>query len=434
MRTLGIFSAALGVIVFLGGDLRADTVILKSGEKVEGKVLSETDTELTVSVQITPTIKDERVIKKTDVEKIDKVMPDEIAWAPLAGLTPGDDSLEKADYDQVITALGYFLSSFPASPHAKAAKERLELFQVDQKRIERGEVKMDGTWLGKEKVEEERIQIVGHILFNRMKAHAAAGRLIEAMLVFDQIEKGFSGSASYSDAISLGRQVIVGLKPAVEQQQARVKRKIEDDKVRLKTAQGAEKVLLVALLKREQAATDAAVTAMEKSGAKWLPLYPSNERSLSATLARLNSETTRLNTLPVEKIELSFKKAEDAAAELASGKLADAEKTLNEATTAWSKNEVAERLKKKLTEAKKAEADAKAEAAKTKAQPTPKPKSTPAPRSAQAPVEAAKEPEAVPFYKKPFFFVALVSLAVFGAIGAKVFAKLRATERDEAGH
>lgn len=434
MLKLGFLTAALGVFIFLGGGLRADTVILKSGEKVEGKILSETDAEVTLSVQITPTIKDERVIKKADVEKIDKVMPDEVAWAPLAGLTPGQDSLEKDDYERVATALGYFLTSYPASAHAKVAKERLELFQVDQKRVERGEVKMDGTWLAKDKVEEARIQIAGHILFNRMKAHATAGRSIEAMLVFDQIEKIFSGSASYPDAISLARKILAGLKPVVEQQQARVKRKIEDEKVRLKTAQGAEKVQLDALLKREQMMTDAAVAAVEKSGAKWLPLQPANERSLTATMSRLTSETTRLNALPIEKMTQSFKKTEEAAAELASGQLADAEKTLNEATTAWPKNEVADRLKKKLAEAKKGEAAAKVEAGKTKAEPTPKPKATPAPRSAEAPVEATKEPEVVPFYKKSFFFIALVAITVFGAIGAKVFAKLRATEREDAGH
>ena len=434
MLKLEFLTAALGVFIFLGGGLRADTVILKSGEKVEGKVLSETDAEVTLSVQITPTIKDERVIKKADVEKIDKVMPDEVAWAPLAGLTPGQDSLEKDDYERVVTALGYFLTSYPASPHAKVAKERLDLFQVDQKRIERGEVKMDGAWLAKDKVEEARIQIAGHILFNRMKAHATAGRSIEAMLVFDQIEKGFSGSASYPDAISLARKILVGLRPVVEQQQARVKRKIEDEKVRLKTAQGAEKVQLEALLKREQTMTDAAVTAVEKSGAKWLPLQPANERSLTATMSRLTSETTRLNALPIEKMTQSLKKTEEAAAELASGQLADAEKTLNEATAAWPKNEVADRLKKKLAEAKKGEAAAKVEAGKTKAEPTPKPKATPAPRSAEAPVEVTKEPEVVPFYKKSFFFIALVAVAVFGAIGTKVFAKLRATEREDSGH
>ena len=427
----GFFPIAIAALISLGAGLRADTVILKSGEKVEGKVLSETETELTVSVQITPTIKDDRVIKKSDVDKIEKVMPDEQAWAPLEAVAPGRDSLEIADYDRVISMLGYFLGSYPKSAHAKVAQERLELFQIEQKRVERGDVKMDGEWLNKDKVQEERIQIAGHILLNRMKAHAYAGRSIETLLVFDQLEKNFGGSASYPDAVLLARKILAALKPVVEQQQARLKRKAEDDKVRLKTAQGAEKIQLEALLKAEQAKNEAAVTAVEKSGAKWLPLQPATERSMASLLSRTTSETTRLNGLPVEKMAQSIKFAETAAADLSGGKFAEAEKDLSDAGSAWSANELIGRLKKKLADAKKAEAAAKVEAAKTpKAAPTPKPKATPAPQTAEAPPPPS-EPEPVPFYKRPFFFIALVAVAAFGSLAAKVFGKLRAAERED---
>ena len=424
----GFLSTTIGALILLAAGLRADTVILKSGEKIEGKVLSDTDTELTVSVQITPTIKDDRVIKKTEVDRVEKVMPDEQAWAPLAAVAPGRDSLERENYDQVITALGYFLGTFPKSAHAKVAQERLEQFQVEQKRIERGDVKMDGQWLDKEKVQEERAQIGGHILFNRMKAHASAGRSIEAMLVFDQLEKNFGGSASYPDAVSFTRKILAALRPVVEQQQARLKHKAEDDKQRLKTAIGAEKVQLEALLKREQTANEAAVSAVEKSGAKWLPLQPATERSMASLMTRITSETTRLNGLPVEKMVQSVKTAETAAAELAKNDIASAEKDLAEASSAWPKNELAERLRKKLADMKKTEAAAKTEAGKPKAAPTPKPKATPAPQSAEV-TEEVKTPEAVAFYKKPFFFITLVALAAFGSIAAKVFGKIRATQR-----
>ena len=425
----GFFPIAIAALFSLGAGLRADTVILKSGEKVEGKVLSETETELTVSVQITPTIKDDRVIKKSDVDKIEKVMPDEQAWAPLEAVAPGRDSLEIADYDRVISMLGYFLGSYPKSAHAKVAQERLELFQIEQKRVERGDVKMDGEWLNKDKVQEERIQIAGHILLNRMKAHAYAGRSIETLLVFDQLEKNFGGSASYPDAVLLARKILAALKPVVEQQQARLKRKAEDDKLRLKTAQGAEKAQLDALLKREQAVNEAAIAAAEKSGAKWLPLQPATDRGMTSLMSRITSEATRLNGLPVEKMTQSIKAAETAIADLSNNNVAAAEKDLSEAASAWPKNELAERLKKKLADAKKTgPAATTPETPKATPTPKPKPKATPAPRIAEAPKEE-KEPAPAPFYKKPVFFIALVALAAFGSLAVKVFGKLRTAER-----
>ena len=58
----------------------ADTVTLKSGEKLDGKILNETDTEVTISVQVSATIKDERVVKREDIATVEKVQPDEVAW------------------------------------------------------------------------------------------------------------------------------------------------------------------------------------------------------------------------------------------------------------------------------------------------------------------------------------------------------------------
>ncbi len=43
---------------------RGDTFTLKSGEKIAGNILSETDKEITLQIAVTATIKDERVIKK----------------------------------------------------------------------------------------------------------------------------------------------------------------------------------------------------------------------------------------------------------------------------------------------------------------------------------------------------------------------------------
>ena len=58
----------------------ADTITLTTGEKVEGKIIGETATELTVSVKISAAVTDEQVIPKARIAKIDKEQPDELAW------------------------------------------------------------------------------------------------------------------------------------------------------------------------------------------------------------------------------------------------------------------------------------------------------------------------------------------------------------------
>ena len=427
-------SAALPLILCLCATLRADTVILKSGDKLEGKILGETETEVTMSVQVTATIKDERVIKRDTIEKIEKVQPDEEAWALIANLAPSTESLERDDYDRVKAALSYFTGNFPKSAHTPLAQSRLDQFAAEQIRVGMGEVKLNNQWLGKEKVQEEQIQIGGRILLNRMKRAAASGQFPEAMAILEQMEKNFIGSASYPDAVDLGRRVLPSLKAATDQRQAQLKHRADDEKQRLTTAKGVEHAQLDALIKKETASTEATITAIERSGVKWLPLQPANAHSMTALASRVASETTRLNGLPVEKMRESIKAAEEAEKALATGNFDGAEKALRDATSAWSANELAKRLQTRLTDAKKAASAVKPREPTPAPAETPKPKPKPAPSAANnpAPDAAAAEPEETPFFKKPVFFIVLAAVVAFGAVAGKMVAKARAAAADAA--
>jgi hypothetical protein len=351
------------------------------------------------------------------------------AWTPLAGLAPGADSLERDDYVRIASVLQYFVTSFPDSGFASQAKEKLASFAAEQKRVEAGEMKMDGEWLTKEQVLEERVQIGGRILLNRMKRAVAAAQLTEAMGIFDQFAKGFTGSASYPDAIDLARQILPSLKTAVDQRLAQFKRRVEEDKQRLLIAKGSERDQLTAILKNERTTAEATVAAAEKAGVKWLPLQPATERSLTSLASKVTSESARLKGLNTEKMRESVKIAEAATTALAAGDIDGAEKTLREATSAWSDNELAKRLQPKLADAKKAAAAAKQPA--PKATPTPKPK--PVRDASSSPGEAVTEdapaPE-TPIFKKPAFFIGLAIVVAFGVIGAKFLGKSRSASSD----
>ena len=420
-------AAILSILLCLCAGLIADTVTLKSGEKLQGKILSETETEVTMSVQVSATIKDERVVKKGDIAKIDKVQPDEEAWAVIANYVPGTESLDRDEYDRIRTALGYFTSSFPKSPHAALAQSRLDQFTAEQVRVSIGEVKLSGQWLSKDKVQEERVQIAGKILLSRMKRAAGAGQLSEAMAIFDQMEKSFAGSLSFPEAVELARRILPSLFAAVEQRQAALKRQLDDEKQRLTTSKGAEHTQLEALIKQERTRTEATLAASERAGLKWLPLQPANERSLTALLSRVNSETTRLNAMRLDKMQDSAKAAQDGANALSAGNFDAAERALKDAASAWPDNELAKRMQAKLADAKKAPT---APRTPTPA-PTPAPKKGPSASSGSAPAPAiAAEPEPepeTPFFKRPAFFIGVAVAIAFGAIFGKKIAKSRAS-------
>jgi hypothetical protein len=356
----------------------ADAVLLKNGEKVKGKILKETATEITMMVNVTATIKDDLVIKKSDIEMIEKIPPDEEAWVPLAGLSLGQESLDAEDYDTVISALSNYIDRFPQSSHVPDAKLKIERFQNELKRVESGQLKIDGQWLDRGQVLNERVQIGGRILLNRMKRLASAGQAIEAMQVFEALEKHFGGSSSFPDAVLLARQILPAISVAIEDRKVQLKRRAERDKMRLKIAQGAEREQLEAIFVQERASMEAMAAAGEKSGSKWLPLAYMTEKNITTVASKVASETTRLNGLAWEKMKLSLVGAQTAQAALAARDLAGAEKALTDAKTAWPANELVLRLSAQLADAKKAAELAKAAMkAASKATPTPVPKRTP---------------------------------------------------------
>ncbi len=425
------FVCTLSAFALLATAGWADTIILKSGDKVEGKILSETDTELTLEVKITASIKDERILKKADIEKIEKIQPDAEAWAGIKAIALGSESLEQSDYSGAMSLLGTFVAQFPQSAHAAEAKEKLAKFEEEKKRVEAGEMKLDSKWLTAAQVQEERAQISGHILLSRMKRFAAAGQYAEAMNVFAAIEKTFSGTAAYPDAVVLARQTAPLLKTAAEQRLAQLKQLLEQNKARLANTQGADRVQLVGMQKQQQAANEATLAAIERAGVLWMPLNPANERSIGALITRAAGETSRLAGQQVEKMRQSVQAAQSAQSALDAGDIAKADASLKEASSAWSNNELLKRLQTKLAAQQKIAMAAKTEAAKAdaesialaaKATPTPKPKPTPEPAPVVETVQTPKK-ESSSFLGSPVSWVLLVLLLGLAALAKKFLGK-----------
>jgi hypothetical protein len=404
----------------------ADTVTLKSGEKVEGRILTETDTELTIEVKVSGSIKDQRAIKKADVEKIDKVQPDLEAWEPLKNISTGEESLEGQDYQRAINVLNSFVSQFPQSPRAAEAKQKISALQEEMKRVDAGEMKVAGKWLTADEVKEERVQITGRALLARMKRHAAAGQLVEAMNAFEALDKSASASASFPDAVVLARQIAPRLKAAADQARVQLKAQAEERKRRLANVQGAERAQLEALQRQQQAQTDAAVAALEKSGVKWLPLSPATDRSLStiSTLAGGLSQT--LNQHNVQRMKDSLAATDRVKDALANNDADAAVKGLAEANAAWSKNEYITRLQPKVAAAKTKAQEAALAAAKTAAaEPAAKPKPTPSAAPVAVVVEEEPKKESGSVLSKPFFWVILLLVLGAAAFVMKALGKFR---------
>ena len=322
----------------------ADTVTLKTGEKVEGKIISETDKEITISVKISAAVTDERVIPKANVAKIDKEQPDELSWQALKNLKLGANSLPAAQYDALIRPLQGFVNEYPKSAHAAEASQLLANFAGEKKRVDDGEVRLGEKWLSTEEVSKERYQINGMLAFQYQRSQRAAGDLIGALNSFDQIEKTLNGAKNFPDAVETARETLTTLKTTVDRaQQMFATRKAEFD-AGLANSSALQKPELLAARQKELAQGEAALAAAEKAKIKWPALVVRSDKNLEAIAKKVPTELQRLATIDVAKLRQSVQLAEQGQKELAAQNAAASE-SFTKALALWPNNELAKRLK-----------------------------------------------------------------------------------------
>ena len=441
-------------LALLTAGTSADIITLKTGERIEAKITSETATEMTLESQISAGIKDERVVKKADVVKIDRVAPDEAAYRAIMNLQPGKNSLVPAQYDGILTALQDFATTYPESTHLADVKQAAAAFQADKKRVDAGEVKLDGIWLSKAEAQRQRVQIGGLQFFNAMKNANANGDAIGALNAFATLEKSFGGARVLPDAVELARQILPALKPVTERALENQKINEAERLLGVKNAGPLDRPELLAANQREQAKADAAMAAATAAG-QWPPFAGRSEKCLKAILAKIPVEIARLEKIPVAPMRESIKLADKAQTEFTGKDLAAATETLKEVTKLWPANELGTRLAAQITAAKNppkpdpgatpppatpgpATVGAATPAGK-KAVATPAATATAAKPAPSAPASAtetsetaATEPEEPPksfFMTVPGAITIVVGLAVLLA-GANIFSKVRQRRSD----
>jgi hypothetical protein len=420
----------------LAGPALADTVLMKSGEKIQGKILEESAAEVTVEIREGGVV-DRRTLKRGDILTLEKETPDAAAWNAIKHVKTGPTSLTPEQYDIALRPVQAFLAAHPQSPHAEEAKKIATALEEEKKRVEAGEAKVADRWLSAEEAARERFQIDGIRAFNYMRGQAAAGDFIGALNTFEQMEKSYRGARTYPEAVELAKQILASLKVTVD----RAAQSLKTDAAGRAQAAPLVRAELEAAVKREDDAGVAAMAAAERAGLKWPPLAVRSDKALTKLTEKITAESKRLAALPIAAIRQSFTVAEGAKGPLAAGDLTAATAALAEAGKLWEPNEIVKRLTAQIAEARNKPAPPPpppTPVAETKPAEAPKatpPPATPAPVldrvPVSAPVAAVEEP-------RPFFatmpgiltvvggvFAALVAVRIFTAV------RSRLAERDD---
>jgi len=145
-----VVSVALLATPLLADD---DTVTLKSGEVIFGRVVSETDSNVNVEVtNAHHTIFMTRTIAKADVREIHRLTPaqhQENDMFEVLGQYHLDPNQEftPAQYAVVVAACDKFLVTYPNSEHRAKVTDQRAAWAFEQSEVEEGHVKFGGTWM-----------------------------------------------------------------------------------------------------------------------------------------------------------------------------------------------------------------------------------------------------------------------------------------------
>jgi len=364
----------LSVIVTLAlfHSAQADTVILKDGKKLEGQILSQTDTEIVIEYSVTHSIKDQKTLTRDQILKIDALPKDDKAFADLGDLSSPPTVLNTSFYDLLIdNKIPEFLAQYSYSRHISELREDVRLLESERSRVRQGDRKINGAWITAAQIQNDPYGFGAMIKFSGMKELAATNDPVGALRSYELIEKNYPGSEVMPDALDLGIKQIGVLQGNLNSAKANfpVIEKTRQDAIAQAPADQAKQ--LKESIEKENTAAKGSMSAAAADGSKFFPVFPNNKDALEALQSLINSENARLLKLQALGMRDGIKATAECAKLLAEGKTKEAQEQLGLSIKLWPANIQNTKLQQQLNELTKAQAAASQKPTSTPVTPKP---------------------------------------------------------------
>jgi len=343
----------LGTFPLLG-----DTVELKSGEKIEGTIKSESTEYIVIETQFSPTIREERRIRRSDIASILKAGPDEESYQKIAAIQIPRTAKTTAGYLPGIATMEKFLADYAYSRHVQKVREKLSNFRGEANRIDAGTYKIDGIWVDADDYDAEPEHYEARSLLSRMKTAASRGDSVAVLNLYDQMEDDYDDMESYPEAAELTLAQTNKLIRTIEVQQGVLKRRLEQRKLGLDRASPNDRARMERAISIEEAQIAKIEEQVKASDAAYPPLVPGSEKLLDELGDEVEKLKEDLEELQLASMLRSAKLTSQARQQLESNQFAQAETSLEEAEAAWEDNEAIGSLRKVLDERRTAFEDA----------------------------------------------------------------------------
>lgn len=284
------------VITALALGAHADTFVLKDGSRIEGSIIRQDATSYVIEVRVTKSIKDERIVAKDDVVKVETEKKDLIAFDPISHYIPVPDAITADEYAVRITAVEKFLKNYPDSSKASQAEAIRSVLKKEANEILAGGIKTGGKICTAAEYRANMLDIDAGIREAQIRALLNGGHHLEGLRAFIIFDRDFSNTKARAALLPLIIQTINGYLAETGQSLAGYDARVKERTVGLQRMQADDRRKTQEALAEEAVQLEKQFKSEKDAKVGWVTPNPSCKHSLEETMTFGKQETTRLTS------------------------------------------------------------------------------------------------------------------------------------------
>ncbi|MFD2257121.1 PTPDL family protein [Luteolibacter algae] len=281
--------------------LFADTIVLKNGDRLEGRVLRDEGDNYVVEVNVTATIKDEKIIPKSEVKFVSKDKADEKAFEKLADYVPTPDFLNVEGYQQRIRDLEGFVSEYPKSGNVYEAKKMLTKLKEELAVVENGGIKFGDKLISGDEYAENAYEFDARIAERNIEETIARRDFLSALRLFSEYDSVFNDAENRDELVAKIQQVLKAYGASLDANLASLDSRLEKRKTGLDRMSGEDRANTQRALDDQMAKIQARYEKEKANRGSWVTPDAFHKESLTEARRQVETETRRLSSAKNQK-------------------------------------------------------------------------------------------------------------------------------------
>ena len=292
--------------LFLPHSAPGDVIFLKNGKKMEGRIVGEDDERYVLEVKVSASIRDEKIIPRADVLRIEEEAEDEKVFGELADLVPTPDLLGGEAYAERIEMLEAFLKDHPGSARADKVMEMIEALKAELTVVEPGGFKFGGEMVTADDYAADAYAYDARISEKKIRGAITRGDLLAALRMFETHDVDFAESEGRPGLAALMLQVLAAYRAEVSDSLESLESRLAARNTGLERMNPDDRARTERALREEADNLSKRFSEEKAARVQWVTPHLFHKESLEETLRQINTEITRLeSSSPAPEIPLA---------------------------------------------------------------------------------------------------------------------------------